>query len=238
MSDYILMVDDDEEVLGTLTRTLKKQGYEVNGATSGSKGLQAIKDRVPDLLILDIIMPRMTGLDVCRQLRADASYNTMPILFLSARNDTEDVVKGLDLGGDDYITKPFELTELNARVRSLLRRFQREPDGQASLILSYGELTLDANSHQLDVSGTPVQLTSTEYRLIQHMMENAGKVLSATHLLQHVWLYPENAGDPDLVRAHIRNLRAKIEENSSDPQYIKTVHGLGYSLVTPSDEIN
>jgi DNA-binding response OmpR family regulator len=232
--DYILLIDDDEEVLGTLSRALKPQGYEVQQARSGAEGLRKIQDRIPDLLILDIMMPGMDGLEVCRMIRNDNEYNRLPILFLSARDSTDEVVEGLDMGGDDYIVKPFEITELNARVRALLRRTIRDAMGE-QVVLQVGDLILDSTSHQLELSEKIIHLTSTEHRLLRYLMEHVNQALSPTHLLQVVWGYPPDAGDPDLVRAHIRNLRAKIEPDSRDPRYIRTVHSVGYMI---SDQNN
>jgi two-component system, OmpR family, response regulator RpaA len=228
-TDYILLIDDDEEVLGTLSRALSKQGYEVQQASSGEEGLKRIKERIPDLLILDIIMPTMDGLEVCQTLRGEDAYNRMPILFLSARTATDEVVEGLDVGGDDYIVKPFEITELNARVRALMRRSHRDSMIE-QVILEIGEMVLDSGIHQLSVPGKIIQLTSTEHRLLRHLMEHVNEPMSPSHLLQEVWSYPPDTGDPDLVRAHIRNLRAKIEPNNREPKYIRTIHSVGYMV--------
>lgn len=230
--DYIFLIDDDMEVLGTLSRALTREGLRVKYANSGAEGIKLIQHEMPDLLILDIIMPGMDGLEVCKVLRGDSTYNRLPILFLSARGQTEEVVEGLDAGGDDYLVKPFELTELHARIRALLRRAQR--DTVSSAILTIKDLTLDSNTHQAEFEdGRIEQLTATEHRLLRYLMENMNQALSTGHLLQAVWLYPPDTGDPDLVRAHIRNLRAKLEAESDSPKYIKTIHGVGYMI---SDE--
>jgi DNA-binding response OmpR family regulator len=228
-NDYILLIDDDHEVLGTLSRALTKQGYEVQQASSGEEGLRRIRERIPDLLILDIIMPNMDGLEVCQILRGDDTYNRLPILFLSARTATDQVVEGLDVGGDDYIVKPFEITELNARVRALLRRSHRDLAIE-QVILEIGDLRLDSTTHQLTIPGKTIQLTSTEHRLLRYLMEHVNQALSPGHLLEAVWAYPPDTGDPDLVRAHIRNLRAKIEPDGNEPKYIRTIHSVGYMI--------
>lgn len=229
MRSYILIIDDDIDVIGTLTRLLERQNYEVTGVTSGEAGLDMIRNRLPDLLILDIIMPEMSGLDVCRKLRSDDTYNWMPILFLSARNSTDDIVEGLDLGADDYITKPFEITELNARLRSLLRRAQRE-NPNARTVITLGELSINSTTHEVITPKKTTQLTATEHRLLRFFMEHPEEALSPSVLLQEVWSYPSDAGDPDLVRAHVRNLRNKIETNPKSPQYLRTIHGVGYIM--------
>lgn len=226
----IVLIDDDVEVLGSLSRALKREGFDVKAATSGEEGLKLLKQEIPDLLILDIIMPTgMNGLEVCKVLRGDDSYNTLPILFLSARGQTDEVVEGLDAGGDDYLVKPFELTELRARIRALMRRAQREVGSSA--VVRVGDFKLDSNTHQVDFdAGRSVQLTATEHRLLRYMIDNLNQALSTSRLLQDVWSYPSDAGDADLVRAHIRNLRAKIEHDRNEPRYIRTIHGVGYMV--------
>lgn len=231
--EYILLIDDDEEVLGTLNRALSRQGYEIQYTTSGAEGLKRIAARLPNLLILDIMMPLMDGIEVCQRLRADNNYNNLPILFLSARTATDEVVEGLDAGADDYIVKPFEISELNARVRALLRRAQRDT-AQESALLRVGDLVLNSANHQAELNGQIIQLTLTEHRLLRHLMERPNQALSPGHLLQAVWSYPPDVGDQDLVRAHIRNLRFKLEPSSKEPYYVRTVHGVGYMIYDPN----
>ncbi len=227
---YILAVDDDPEVLGTLARALASEGYEVGRASSGAEALKLLSERRPDLMILDIIMPGLDGLAVCRTIRANANYNDLTILFLTARGHTDDVVAGLDAGGDDYVVKPFQLAELTARVRALIRRSQRQTLIE-SPVLTVGELTLDSNTHQVVVGDRPpIQLTATEHRLLRYLVEHVNQALSPQHLLEVVWDYPPNTGDPDLVRAHVRNLRAKLEPNNDAPRIIRTIHGVGYMI--------
>jgi len=225
----ILIVDDDAEVLGTVWRALSREGHEVALAESAQQARERIEQGIPDLLILDIMMPQVSGLDFCRELRQVQQYKTLPILFLSARWRTDDIVEGLDAGGDDYITKPFELKELNARVRALMRR--SPPADERSTELIVGDLRLDASTFQASTSvDADIQLTSTEFRLLQHLMEEPDTAHSVHDLLDAVWQYPPGTGDPDLVRAHIRNLRAKLEPDSRQPRYIHTIHGVGYMV--------
>jgi DNA-binding response OmpR family regulator len=227
---YVLAVDDDPEVLGTLSRALTRDGFEVGRATSGLEALRMLAERRPDLIILDIIMPGLDGLAVCRRIRADNQYNDLAILFLTARGQTDDVVAGLDVGGDDYVVKPFELAELTARVRALVRRGQRNVVIESPLLV-VGSLHLDSNTHQVNVGEHPaIQLTATEHRLLRYLMEHANQALSPYHLLEAVWDYPSNTGDPDLVRAHVRNLRAKLETDDSSTPIIRTIHGVGYMI--------
>ena len=225
----ILVVDDDSEVLGTTWRALTRDGHDVHQAESAALALDRLRDKRPNLLILDIMMPEMNGLDLCRLLRSKPEYIDLPILFLSALGKTEDVVDGLDAGGDDYIVKPFDLVELNARVRALLRR-AIPPAENKEVVLEVGGLSLDSRVFQANVEGKAIQLTSTEYRLLEHLMRHAGEVHSVDELLEVVWDYPPGTGDPNLVRSHIRNLRQKLEPDASDPRFVQTVHGLGYII--------
>ena len=226
---YILAVDDDLEVLETLGRVLRREAFEVNLVNSGAEALNLVEKRHPDLMILDIIMPGMDGISVCRRLRQDPRFTALPILFLTAKGTTDDIVDGLDAGADDYVVKPFELAELRARIHALLRRSVREKGGNT--VLQLNDLRLDSGTYQVYVGDDIIQLTSTEHRLLRYLMENPNRALSPGHLLQAVWEYPPNTGDPDLVRAHVRNLRAKIE---LDPKrkYIRTIHGVGYMIST------
>jgi DNA-binding response OmpR family regulator len=224
---YIVAVDDDPEVLDTLGRVLEREAFDVGLANSGTEALALLEKRVPDALILDIIMPGMDGITICRQLRRDPRFAALPILFLTAKGSTDDIVDGLDAGADDYVIKPFELAELRARIYALLRRSVRETTTGA--ILQMNDLKLDSDTYQVYIKGNRIQLTSTEHRLLRYLMENPNRALSPGHLLQAVWEYPPNTGDPDLVRAHVRNLRAKIEKNT-DRRYIRTIHGVGYMI--------
>lgn len=231
--NYILVVDDDPDVLGTLMRALTREGFQVGCVSSGLEALELLKQRSPDLIILDVVMPAgLTGLEVCERIRSNPDYHTIPILFLSAHGHTDDVIAGLDAGGDDYVSKPFELSELKARIRALLRRTEKDPNGRSTSRLQIGGLLLDSDTYRVFVDNQMVQLTSTEHRLLRYMMEHPSQALSPSHLLEAVWGYPPNTGDPDLVRAHIRNLRAKIEELSGMGRFIKTIHGVGYMVST------
>ncbi|PJF26894.1 MAG: DNA-binding response regulator [Phototrophicales bacterium] len=226
---YVIVVDDDQEVLETLGRVLRHERYDVTLLNSGLTLMQVLEERLPDLLILDIIMPEIDGITICCRLRNHPQYISLPILFLTAKGATDDIVAGLDAGADDYVVKSSELAELRARISALLRRGSREKANSAMLQLN--DLRLDSFTYQVIVDNQPIQLTMTEYRLLRYMMEHPNQALSPSHLLQAVWEYPPNTGDPDLVRAHVRNLRAKIE-HSSDRRYIRTIHGVGYMIAT------
>jgi DNA-binding response OmpR family regulator len=228
MTPYILTVDDDPEILGTLSRTLARDGYDIAQANSGRDAWQKIVNRRPDMVILDITMPGMDGLTLCRQLRADNRYAELLILFLTAHDKTDDVVNGLDAGGDDYLTKPFQMAELKARVRALLRRNARD-DGSPSQI-NVGNVQLDSDTYRVTIDGRVIQLTQMEHKLLRFLMEHPNQALSPQRLLEAVWDYPPKTGDPDLVRAHVRNLRAKLEDDANTPRFIRTIHGVGYMV--------
>src|SRR5258708_7361 len=179
---YILAVDDEVELLGTLSRVLSREGYEVARATSGQEAWKKIATRRPDLVILDVMMPGVDGLALCKQLRADNRFIDLPVLFLTARDNTEDVVAGLDAGGDDYVLKPFELAELTARVRALLRRNQREEDRNP--ILELGPIQLDSDTYPVSIGGELFPLKATAHRLFRVFMEHPNHDMLAAQLAQ------------------------------------------------------
>ncbi len=227
---HILAVDDDPEVLGTLGRFLKRESFDFKLASSGPEALTYLETVTPDLIMLDVIMPGMDGIMVCSRIRASTRFSTVPILFLTAKGSTDDVVDGLDAGADDYIIKPFEVSELRARVQALLRRGNRSDlaDDQDAM-LQVRDLRLDTENYRAYVGDEVIPLTLTEYRLLRHMMENTNQALSLSDLLQSVWDYPPDTGDPDLVRAHVRNLRKKLD-GEDNQRFIRTVHSIGYMM--------
>lgn len=231
----ILIVDDEQDLVWGIQNVLRDEGYEVLTAYNGVEALCVAERRRPDLIILDVVMPRLDGLQVCRRLRRDPTLAAVPILFLTVRSDVQDRIKGLDEGADDYLVKPFNLGELKARVRALLRRRQGAPIGDAAtrgrqFVLSAGPLTLDMRTCQLNVGGSNVQLTPTEFELLRYLMIHAGETFTSQQLLQQVWGYSPNSTDPSLVRVHIKNLREKIEPDPSNPTYILTIPRHGYML--------
>jgi DNA-binding response OmpR family regulator len=229
----ILVVDDEEDLVWALRRSLADEGYQVLTAYDGVEALELARRERPDLVILDIVMPGLDGLEVCRRLRRDPTVAAVPILFLTVRSLLEDRVTGLDEGCDAYLVKPFDMRELKAHVRALLRRTRlaadrhMEPDDRDS-VLEVASLALDLRTHQVSVGGKAVQLTPTESGLLRYLMLHAGEVLSSKILLEAVWGYPPEAATPGLVRWHIRNLRAKIESDPAHPVYIRTVPRHGY----------
>lgn len=228
---HIFVVDDESAVLETLGSVLTNERYEVTLINSAEKAWAMLEKQKPDLMLLDIVMGEMDGVTLCRKLRRDPRFITLPILFLTSRNKVDDVVTGLDAGADDYVTKPFDLAELRARIGALLRRGKR--DQTESAVLQLGDLKLDSNTFQACAGELIVQLTMTEHKLLRYLMEHPDQALSPSHLLQSVWEYPVNTGDPDLVRAHVRNLRAKLEKKNRR-RYIRTIHGVGYMVSSMS----
>lgn len=231
----ILVVDDDPDVLGTTARALSREGYEVDVAGSAEQALKQLEKQHPDLIMLDIMMPKMNGLELCRELRAKPEHAARPILFLSALGQTDDVVEGLDAGGDDYIVKPFELAELSARVRALLRRVIDQDDHKPEPLNTSG-LKLHPRTFKVEGDRGIEQLSATEFRLLHYLMSHAGEVHSISALLENVWSYPLGSGDPNLVRAHIRNIRRKIETDPSNPKHVETIHGVGYIVMGKKKE--
>ena len=227
MAISVLVVEDDRNIAELLQMYLEKEGYAVTVAADGGQGLSKYRAIKPDLVLLDVMMPVMDGWAVCNAIRAE--FQT-PIIMLTAKSETDDKVAGLRSGADDYITKPFEPTEVLARVRSHLRRYallgSRAPDS-AQLVI--GSISLDDRTKTVTVEGEPVSLTPTEYSILHLLMLNPGKVYSSRALYEAVW--NETAyGNEGAVAVHIRHLREKIEINPSEPRYIKVVWGRGYKM--------
>jgi len=228
MAPRILVVDDDAKITSFLRRGLVLEGYEVTVANSGAEGLRAAGDHEPDLLILDIMMPGIDGLEVCRRIRA-ADMPT-PILMLTARDTVADRVKGLDCGADDYLVKPFALEELLARVRALLRRKPgaREEDEPRAVALAYADLTLDTGSREARRGGRPIELTAKEYELLTLFLTHPRQVLTRDMLMEKVWGY-DYAGESNVLEVYVGYLRQKLEAGG-EPRLIQTVRGVGYVL--------
>ncbi|RME74340.1 MAG: DNA-binding response regulator [Chloroflexi bacterium] len=226
----ILVVDDEERVALSIERSLKKE-YRVQVAHNGPDALKLARRIKPDLIILDIIMPGMSGLEVCRELRTDPLLQDTPILFLTARARVEDRIEGLEAGADDYLTKPFDVRELLLRVKAILRRTappsSREERPEEVVV---GQLRLNCRTYQISTPEKTVLLTPVEFDLMYHLMSHPGEIFSGERLLHELWEYPSDTGSPDLVRMHIRNLRLKIEPDPSQPRYILTVPRHGYTL--------
>lgn len=231
MVDLVLVVDDEVDVTNMIARSLMMGGFEVMVAHRGADALQLARQRTPDLFILDIMMPGMNGIDVCRHVRANPELRSAPILFLTARHEIEDKIDGFEAGADDYLTKPFDLREMELRVRALLRRSRHDLASTNLERIEVGELALDCNSYELATPDRMVLLTPVEFELVQFLMRHPGHVYSADDLLQEVWGYPPGTGMPDLVRVHIKNLRDKIELMPKEPKYVRNVLRRGYMIV-------
>ena len=229
MSQLILVVDDNEDVAETIDRSLRRAGYEVAVAYRGADALQIARTRHPDLVVLDILMPGMTGIEVCRHMRANPDLAQTPILFLTAKGEIGDKIEGFEAGADDYLTKPFDLRELELRVKALLRRSSQSSERLNDRI-EVGSLVLNCRTFEISTPTRTVLLTPVEFELVQFLMSNPDKVYSADHLLQLVWGYPPGTGIPDLVRVHVKNIRDKIEPNPRAPIYIKNVLRRGYMI--------
>ncbi len=226
----IQVVDDDVDVAKTIEINLTQNGYQVQVAHNGHEALHCVKRQPPDLVLLDMAMPEMDGVETCRRLRGDPATAGIPILFLTVSKDIKSKTDGFNAGADDYLVKPFDLQELNLRVKALLRRSSSSKSNEPLPEICAGQLTLNCRTYELKVSGKKTSLTPVEFELMRHMMLHVGQVLSAEHLLSQVWKYPAGTGSPELVRAHIKNLRNKVEPNPQEPIYIKTVGRFGYTI--------
>jgi DNA-binding response OmpR family regulator len=223
LGQRILLVDDENSIVESLRYALEKEGYEVVGASDGAEALRLARSASPDLVLLDIMLPGMSGFEVCRSLRKESS---VPILMLTARSDEPDRVVGLDLGADDYITKPFSMREVLARVRAALRRSQ--PGATTAEVLHVGDVAMDLVRHEVRVSDKPLRLPLRQFDVLRAFLANPGRVLTRTALLQQVWGY-DFYGEDRTVDVHIRWLRRNLEEAGSRVA-IETIRGVGYKL--------
>ena len=233
----ILVIEDDEIVARTIERSLRGHEFQVTVANSGVQGLQMARRRPPALVLLDVIMPGMDGYAVCREMRADPLLAEAPIIFLTAKSKDEDKITGFRAGADDYLTKPFNVDELLLRVRAVLRRTRHPMPAALELspLLVVGEYTLDTRTFKVATPRGEIQLTPVQYDLLYHLMSHPGQIFSPMRLLQEVWDYPSDAGSPDLVRVHIKNLRERIERDPHAPAFIRTVSGHGYTVSASGD---
>ena len=222
----ILVVDDELSIIKFLRANLEAKGYKVLTAMDGAEALQTFEMELPDLVILDIMMPKMDGFEVCRRLR---EWSQTPIIMLSARGDVSDKVKCLDLGADDYITKPFGASELIARVRAVLRRTEAAATVPTQPSFTSGDLKISFSQRRVTIAGKEVKLTPTEYSLLQEFVLNVGKVLTHTHLLNKVW-GTEYRDDTQYLHVFVRRLRVKLKPDPANPRYITTVPGVGYQF--------
>ena len=225
MAHRILLVDDDEELLAALEIKLNKEGYIISTANDGEEALAKINAELPDLVILDVNMPRMNGMDVCKSLRSDEKTRDLAIIMLTARDDEVDRILGLEFGADDYVTKPYNSRELILRVKGLLKRifhFQDNPSG--SECIEIGPLSIDLGKHEVQIEGKVVEFTLTEFKLLSYLVQNPGRIKTRDFLLEQIWEYGDGVFSRT-IDTHIQRLRSKLQEAG---KYIKTVRGVGY----------
>lgn len=252
----VLVIEDDEIVARTIERCLRGGEFRVRLASSGVEGLRSARREVPNLVILDVIMPGMDGYAVCREMRADPVLAEVPILFLTAKTKDEDKITGFTAGADDYLGKPFNVDELILRIRAILRRTRRPEPAHAipevepgtvktgnersnpdERVIVLGDYSLNTRTYEFTgPKSGKIRLTPVQYDLLYHLMNHPGEIFSPARLLDEVWDYPSDAGSPDLVRVHIKNLRERIEEDPRNPRFIKTIAGYGYTVQTEEDE--
>ena len=219
----ILVVEDEKSLSEPLAYLLRREGYEVSVVDNGLSAVEAVDHSPPDLMLLDLMLPGLAGTEVCREVR---NRSSLPIIMLTAKDSEVDIVVGLELGADDYVTKPYSSRELLARIKAVLRRRSTDPD-PADGILDYHGIVLDSERHQLQVRGEPVSLPLKEFELLELLMVNAGRVLTRGQIIDRVW-GSDYFGDTKTLDVHIKRLRSKIEVHPSEPTIIVTVRGLGY----------
>ena len=229
----ILVVEDEENFIEALTLGLKKEGFRVQVARDGAEALLVFDAVRPDLVLLDLMLPKVSGVDVCRELR---SRSKVPIIMVTAKGAEVDTVVGLEVGADDYVTKPYRLRELVARMRAVLRRTaERMPDrvpGTGDEVLASGDLVLDPDRHEVSIRGEALDLPLKEFEVLQLLLERAGRVVTRDQLIDEVWGH-DYVGDTKTLDVHIKRLRSRIEVDPSTPERILTVRGVGYKIVVP-----
>jgi len=222
---HILVVDDETDLVELISYNLKKEGFNVDSALDGETALSKIKKGRYDLVVLDLMLPGIQGIELCRILRSNPETETLHVIMLTAKGEEVDKILGLEMGADDYITKPFSPRELVARVKAVLRRSMEKPAPEK--ILKAGELVIDRERYTVSVKGKPIKLSATEFKLLLFLAERKGKVFNREKLLDAIWS-DEAFVEPRTVDVHIRRLRAQIEEDPAHPRYIKTLRGIGY----------
>ncbi len=226
MGKTVLIIEDEQNIVDILSFNLAREGYDTLEAYDGPTGLQLAREQNPDLILLDLMLPGIDGFEVCRQLRSEGS--SIPILMLTAREEEEDKVLGLELGADDYITKPFSMRELMARVKANIRRVAMAPAVPSAVPAGAGRVTVDEERATIYKDGQPMDLTQREYDLIRYLAAQPGKVFSREALMEHVWNYEGYVGDVRAVDVAVRRLREKLEDDPANPEFIKTKRGMGY----------
>jgi two-component system alkaline phosphatase synthesis response regulator PhoP len=231
MKKKILVVDDEPSISMLIEFNLKLVGYEVHCVYDGEAVFQAIQHFRPDLIVLDLMLPKMDGIQVCRKLRSQ--NNLVPIVMLTAMQDLSDKIAGLDNGADDYMTKPFSPQELISRIQAIIRRIQTLPSTSENIPITVGQIAIQPDQREVSIKGESIELTPKEFDLLLFLCKHRGKVLSRQQLLHGVWDY-HFLGDTRIVDVHISHLRDKIEGNARNPEYIVTIRNVGYKLTEPS----
>ena len=226
----LLVVEDDPNIVELLSASLRYAGFEVATALDGRQALRTAREFRPDLVVLDVMMPGIDGFEVVRRMSSEGLR--CPVVFLTARDAVEDKITGLTIGGDDYVTKPFSLDEVIARIRAVLRRSAAGPAAPASTRLTFADLELDEETHEAWKAGEPVSLSPTEFKLLRYFLENQGRALSKAQILDHVWHY-DFGGDANVVESYVSYLRRKID--TSEPRLLHTLRGVGYVLRRPRE---
>lgn len=223
----ILIVDDEDHIRELLKFNLEKNGYIVYMANDGLNGLKLVREKQVDLILLDLMLPGMDGFEVCKEIRRDNIISNVPIIMLTAKSEEIDKILGLELGADDYITKPFSIRELSARIKALLRRSNVKYDNE---ILRFGNITLNLQTREVLKHGKKLDFTLKEFEVLKLLIQNKGKILTREILLDKIWGY-EYVGETRTVDVHIRHIRKKIEEDDKKPIYIQTIRGVGYKFI-------
>ena len=225
----ILVADDEKDIVELVAYNLEREGFSVVKTFDGRGAMEMIRSHRPDLVVLDLMMPEIPGIEVCRMIRNNRETANIPVIMLTAKTDQLDKILGLEMGADDYITKPFHVRELVARVKSVLRRAERKPDEDQEESFTFGGLHVDFGSYKVSVEGKPVELSSREFKLLRFFVSHPGRVYSRDQLLDRVW-GDESFVEPRTVDVHVSRLRSAIEPDKENPRYILTVRGIGYKF--------
>ncbi|PKK39196.1 Phosphate regulon transcriptional regulatory protein PhoB (SphR) [Clostridiaceae bacterium JG1575] len=225
MAEKVLIIDDEEHIVELIRYNLESAGYETVSAANGAQGLERARSEAPDLVLLDLMLPLVDGLEVCKRMRSEDKLKNIPIIMLTAKSEEIDKILGLELGADDYMTKPFSVRELTARVKAVLRR--ATPAEEEGEVYRFQDVAIDYDKHEVKKQGRKVDLTLKEFDLLDMLIKNRGKVLTRDLLLDKIWGY-EYVGETRTVDVHIRHLRQKLEPDDKNPRYIETVRGIGY----------
>ncbi len=229
MKKTVLVVDDEKDIVELVAYNLGREGYAVTRAHDGDQALQSISEKRPDLVILDLMLPGMSGFEVCRLIRKRPETEDLPIIMLTAKSESVDKITGLEIGADDYLTKPFDIRELVARVRAVLRRWESRPVAEDRENVSFRGLAIDFRTYEVTVEGRKVSLGPTELKLLRFLVAHPGRVYTRDQLLDFVW-GNESFVEPRTVDVHISRLRSELEKDTNNPTYILTVRGVGYKF--------